>query len=116
MPWLWEVWSSEPPYFWALLTKDDIRKNKQTEDAPQGSDIIATTTINIKQLQAEWSMPRPPLHGTNWFSLYRNIKQHWWELRGLQNRKRIWEYQEKMFVQLKRYIKTSLIDSPTLGV
>lgn len=56
--------------------------------------MFATSSTRIKQLQDEWSLPMPPLHGTNWFSLYRNIKQHWPELKGLRNRKRIWEYQD----------------------
>jgi hypothetical protein len=33
---------------------------------------------------------------TNWFVLYRNIKKNWNDLKGLRNRKRIWEFQTQL--------------------
>ncbi|KAE8391442.1 hypothetical protein BDV23DRAFT_171624 [Aspergillus alliaceus] len=106
MPWLWEIWTDEPPYFWATVTADDIERNKHEIHTPgMPRPIIVSHTINVQEHLSKWTIPKPPLGRTNWYMLYRDIKRHWNELRGLWNRERIWTYQEEMLVELEKHIR-----------
>lgn len=106
MPWLWELWTTDLPYFWATVTARDIIAHKIESEVPNpdGSFDIVDHTIDVAKRQAEWALPKPPLHGTNWYMLYTDIKRHWGEIKGLRNRKRIWNHLEKMMVDMDRYI------------
>ncbi|KAE8336174.1 hypothetical protein BDV24DRAFT_155397 [Aspergillus arachidicola] len=107
MPWLWEVWSNEKPYFWATVTQGDIKQNKGETRIEFGEEKIMTHTINVDEHLAKWTMPIPTPGRTNWFLLYRDVKRHWNELRGLWNRRRIWNYQEGLIASLRMHILSS---------
>lgn len=104
MSWLWELWTTDAPYFWATVTERDILAHKIVSDGPDpnGDFYITGHTIDVAKRQAEWALPKPPLYGTNWYMLYRDIKRHWGELKGLRNRQRIWNHLEKMVDDLDR--------------
>ncbi|KAE8358214.1 hypothetical protein BDV27DRAFT_169650 [Aspergillus caelatus] len=69
MPWLWEVWSDEEPYFWATVTEGDIQQNKGETRYELHEEQIITHTINVDEHLAKWTMPMPTLARTNWFLL-----------------------------------------------
>lgn len=121
MPWLWEMWSKEPPYFWATVTvpqmkeDQDVRKaweaalrertttpspntNRAGSSSPVSSSVDGSRRpqINVDEHLSEWTIPCPPRNGTNWYAVYRDIKMNWLELRSLRNRKRIWEFQKEL--------------------
>jgi hypothetical protein len=126
MPWLWEVWSDDAPSFWATTSvpqlkaaqtarveyqcqlqvyRDVIREEmpwmwKEWCDAePPYSDVtlkdaallVASTSIKLPRAQ------------TNWYQLHRDITAHWGELKGLQNRRRIWKDVEEIISRVKKY-------------
>ncbi|KAE8327871.1 hypothetical protein BDV39DRAFT_204587 [Aspergillus sergii] len=106
MPWLWEIWSDEHPYFWATMTAEDIKNNGNTVVDPHTSrPTIVSHIIDVQEHLSQWTLPKPPYERTNWYILYRDIKRNWKELKGLRNRERIWNYQEKMLVGLKMHIQ-----------
>ncbi|KAE8137433.1 hypothetical protein BDV38DRAFT_86969 [Aspergillus pseudotamarii] len=110
MPWLWEIWSDEPPYYWATVTAEDIGNNRREALAPgMSTPTIVSHTINVQEHMSQWALPKPPYGRTNWYMLDLDIKRNRKESRGLRNRERIWNYQEKMLVQLKRHIRDSAI-------
>jgi hypothetical protein len=103
MPWLWEVWSDDPPYFWATVTEKDLKDHEKEGidiDMPNVLDmdvrLVISHTIDVKEHLAHWTYPKPPRYRTNWFMLYRDIKNNWSNLKGLRNRKRIWEFQTQL--------------------
>ncbi|GAB1201321.1 hypothetical protein APSETT444_010712 [Aspergillus pseudonomiae] len=104
MPWLWEVWSNEKPYFWATVTAEDIKQNRGETRVEYGEEKVLTHKINVDEHLTKWTMPMPTPSRTNWFLLYRDIKRHWTELKGLRNRRRIWNYQEGMIASLRLYM------------
>ncbi|OGM49447.1 hypothetical protein ABOM_001703 [Aspergillus bombycis] len=104
MPWLWEVWSNEKPYFWATVTVEDIKQNKGDTRVEIGEEKVLTHKIDVDEHLTKWTMPMPTPGRTNWFLLYRDIKRYWTELKGLRSRRRIWKYQEGLFASLKMHI------------
>ncbi|KAE8352210.1 hypothetical protein BDV28DRAFT_149245 [Aspergillus coremiiformis] len=98
MPWLWEIQNEDPPYFWATMTASDIRHRRVDPG-------------KMEQHLARWTMPKVCYETMNWFKLYVGITKHWGELKGLQNRRRIWNYQEKRLVQLEYHMSDIASDS-----
>lgn len=100
MPWLWEIRSDEPPYFWATVTEQDLNRhedfNAVVPDASEYARPLQSHGIDAQQHQATWVYPTPPLHRTNWFMLYCGIKRNWTDMKGLRNRKRIWQFQSRL--------------------
>ncbi|KAE8406853.1 hypothetical protein BDV37DRAFT_291569 [Aspergillus pseudonomiae] len=82
MPWLWEVWSNEKPYFWATVTAEDIKQNRGETRVEYGEEKVLTHKINVDEHLTKWTMPMPTPSRTNWFLLYRDIKRHWTERKG----------------------------------
>ncbi|KAL4950582.1 hypothetical protein BDW69DRAFT_187212 [Aspergillus filifer] len=104
MPWLWEIWTEEykPPYLWATITQAQILRIEERKISAETTEYTQSrkrrkVTINfgVKRHLASWTMPEPPLEGTDWGRLYRDIIHKWDEPKGLKNRKRIWESQTK---------------------
>lgn len=118
MPWLWEVWSDDAPYFWATVTPEDIWNNRLTR-SPGGPDLpiwmsssnIEGHTIYIPEHLSQWTYPKPPTRMTNCFVLYRDIKRNWNKMNGLRNRRRIWGLQEKMVEQMKEHISEQALSA-----
>jgi hypothetical protein len=125
MPWLWEVWSDEKTYFWATLTaraikaipsvnekvSEEFLKELQTyrnvirSEMPSLLEAWRAVEPDINQVLGppgcSWppAVPAPvrlPFTGTNWYQLYTDITRHWGELKGLQNRRRIWKDVEEI--------------------
>jgi hypothetical protein len=113
MPWLWEVWSEEKPYFWTTVTYEDLKKEEKAredferelllyrrvlkEEMPEIFDawIEAEPTyddfaISCRARHAALTPIILPKNRTNWYQLYRDIMRNWKDLKGLQNRRRIW--------------------------
>ncbi|KAF7590716.1 hypothetical protein BBP40_002507 [Aspergillus hancockii] len=115
VPWLYEAWSSDPkPYHWATVIATDLKEERQCKeswdrDMDNRSGIIAS---DMPEVHAEWLKNKPrwewPDHPdrqdllnlspvklaygqTNWYNLYRDITVNWKDLKGLQNRARIWD-------------------------
>ncbi|KAL5042866.1 hypothetical protein BDW71DRAFT_132314 [Aspergillus fruticulosus] len=85
MPWVWEVWSSDPPHFWATVSQQDIEKHRK-EDSVPGHTIDVQARIS----NPPWAWKIPPHNTTDWHMLYEDIKRETREIRGLRNRRRIW--------------------------
>ncbi|KAL3452847.1 hypothetical protein BJX65DRAFT_264933 [Aspergillus insuetus] len=99
MPWIWEVWSDEPPYFWATVTYDDIRQNEKEGYEPKpGSKerVVLSHSIDVDKHLVEWTLPNPPLDKTDWYMLYRDIRRLYRRSEVLQNRERIWQTQDRI--------------------
>ncbi|KAE8380396.1 hypothetical protein BDV26DRAFT_303036 [Aspergillus bertholletiae] len=115
MPWLYEAWSSDPaPYHWATVIAGDVHKEKQAReewdrDRDEKALVIAEEMREVQdewlRNQPQWEWPDHPdrlevlnlspvklaYNGTNWYQLYRDITVNWQQLKGLQNRARIWD-------------------------
>ncbi|KAE8315213.1 hypothetical protein BDV41DRAFT_562955 [Aspergillus transmontanensis] len=100
----------EPPYCWATVTAEDIKNNGHRVLDPHTSHpTIVSHTIDVQEHLSQWTLPKPPYGRTYWYMLYLDIKRSWKKLRGLRNRERIWNYQEKMLVALKMHIQNVAI-------
>lgn len=130
MPFLWEVWSNDIPYIWATTTYDDAVKYDEEEDeiglwCRRAGAIIRDNLPEIfdawdADVTKMWSQRAhfreagqaaaleeivtglPPFN-TNWYKLYLEITKNWKELKGLQNRRRIWKDIGVVVKQLDRY-------------
>jgi hypothetical protein len=117
MPWLWEAWSDDEPYLWAtvpfaMLEEEQDELEILKDQCEQYREAIR---IEMPEVLSDWIAAeecmlaaRPdvvakcyaegkkklmihlPIDKTNWFQLYANITKYWDDLKGLQNRKRIW--------------------------
>ncbi|KAB8226708.1 hypothetical protein BDV33DRAFT_227071 [Aspergillus novoparasiticus] len=114
MPWLYEAWSSDPtPYRWASVIAHDVHQEKEAREEWDRDMEKQRLVISeeMPEVQAEWLSNRPQwewpdhpdrlevlrlsparlhYHTTNWYQLYRDITLNWKQLKGLQNRARIW--------------------------
>ena len=115
MPWLYEAWSSDPkPYHWATVIAQDLHEEKKrleefNRDIEERREVIQR---NMPEVYDEWVKNEPkwewPEHPerrdvldlspvklayetTNWHRLHHDITGHWNQLKGLQNRARIWD-------------------------
>jgi hypothetical protein len=130
MPWLWEVGTTDEPFKWATVSYDHLQHDKAERDAVQ-TEIAAIHTIireELPELLDAWKegeraliASRPdivlesyetalksriwslPATQTNWFELYTRITRQWSELKGLQNRARIWKDVEEIISRIQKY-------------
>jgi hypothetical protein len=74
------------------MVKEDIPESSPVIDAAYEAQFLAIQDAHRLQNDSEDSKPfyLPPTK-TNYFTLYTLITRHWQQLRGLQNRKRIWK-------------------------
>jgi hypothetical protein len=78
MPWIWEAWSDRPYPFMACTTKQEYRKYVQAGISPK--DFRKPREVRkLDRLQ------------TDWYYLYCQIAREWRNIKGLQNRERIWK-------------------------
>ena len=100
MPWLWEAWCDRPYSFWACTTMQELETHDKALDARLQSlkafpdEQIAGQKETIEQERLESRKPKPAQQldrqRTDWHWLYREIKREWKNIKGLQNRERIW--------------------------
>jgi hypothetical protein len=104
MPWIWEAWSDHPYPLMACTTKHELIRHDEmikSRSAALASDRAFNSEQRAIQEQliagddAEFRRPRPVpqldrLH-TDWYSLYCQLRREWENIKGLQNRERIWK-------------------------
>lgn len=56
-----------------------------------------------------------PVGNTDWFSLYKHVKFSWQNLKGLQNRKRIWKDVNEIVTRIERYMGEGKIKDEVTG-
>jgi hypothetical protein len=126
MPWLWEIWSDDKPSFWSWASINDLMaekylKPKLDEELQSYRSVIKD---EIPEIYEDWCASEPafdewavtsksqyealtwfklPRSQTNWYELYRGITVHWKELKGLQNRRRIWKRIQEIIGLIKGY-------------
>jgi hypothetical protein len=114
MPWLWEIWSDEPPSFWTVTTRKAIKTILDKDETTRKErdeclrDYRKVIQEEMPGLLDAWTAAEPALETTpwrptvapmlqlaytrtNWYQLYSDIKRNWDDLPGLQNRRRIWK-------------------------
>ncbi|KAF3005603.1 hypothetical protein E8E13_001920 [Curvularia kusanoi] len=119
MPYLWEVWSDDLPFIWATVQFEDVKQHLKVQE--ESATWYATTEETIREDLPEalnaWKqhvksyLPEKfdmflekqraealkeivtglPASKTNWYKVYTEIRRNWKDLKGLQNRKRIWK-------------------------
>lgn len=57
----------------------------------------------LEEMPWMWELKELPLGRTNWHDLYLKIKFFWRNLKGLQNRKRIWRSVEEIVRRIQGY-------------
>jgi hypothetical protein len=100
MPWLWEAWCDRPYSFWACTTMQQLERHDKALDARLQAlldlpdEQKAAQEQAIAQERIESRKPEPAQHldrqRTDWHWLHRQIKREWKDIKGLQNRERIW--------------------------
>jgi hypothetical protein len=115
VPWLYEVWSSDPAlYHWATAIAHDLINEKHELEkfnhwVQEQSIIIKQDMLEIHDHwlkdQSKWEWPehpkrqelldlspmKLPYEMTNWYQLYCDIAANQMQLKGLWNRARIWD-------------------------
>lgn len=104
MPWIWEAWSDRPYPLMACTTKQELMRHDQeiqvrkaaAADLPRSERLLNDEIIAHDD--AEFRRPRPVeqldrLH-TDWYYLYCQLRKEWKNIKGLQNRERIWKAAE----------------------
>jgi hypothetical protein len=75
MPWLWEVWSTDPPYFWATVTEQELQDHEKegtwvddwqfSELYERPTRLVLSHTIDVQKHVETWTLPQPQRHRTN---------------------------------------------------
>ena len=125
MPWLWEVWDTVLPSFWAITTVStlsaEMRKKEEAErqrvasrkiiqqELPEIAEIWDIDHAKVNMLFAACGNEGMketivlPKDGTNWCRVYYEVKKNWKTLKGLHNRERIWKDVEEIFRRIDKY-------------
>ncbi|KAK2742855.1 hypothetical protein FQN55_007639 [Onygenales sp. PD_40] len=105
MPWLWEAWDdgecdNHTPSFWTTNTAADLSRimkgSPKSRNEITAADIVASGTAMPEQIK----LPRDK---TNWYQLYVEIRRNWGQLKGLQNRERIYKDVEEIIRRIEEY-------------
>lgn len=100
MPWLWEAWCDLPYSFWACTTMQELMAHDKplfaTSETLKGLPEEQRRKLRTKNSRArkKHRRPRPaqrldPLR-TDWHWVYCQLKREFGNIKGLQNRERIW--------------------------
>lgn len=126
MPWLWEVWDTTLPSFWATSTVSALSAETKRKEELERQWLAARSVIQqeMPELVETWAIENPretgmsyavcgneglkeamvlPKDGTNWCRVFYEVKVNWEALKGLQNRERIWEDIEEIFRRIDDY-------------
>jgi hypothetical protein len=106
MPWIWEAWTDRPYPYMSRTTERELITHYETteglvqaaEALPPGSEQRSVHEELIAHNKAEFRKPHPVeqldcLH-TDWYYLYCQLRREWKNIKGLQNRERIWKAAE----------------------
>lgn len=101
MPWIWEAWSDRPYPLMACATKqelirhDESIKDRLLEAADLQSEQQNLQEQSLAREDVEFRKPRPVQRldrpHTDWYYLYCQLRREWKNIKGLQNRERIWK-------------------------
>jgi hypothetical protein len=117
MPWLWEAWCDRPYSFWACTTMQELETLDEALDArlhsldglPDAQREAQERIIAQERLESRKPTPAQQIdrQATDWHWFYREIKREWKNIKGLQNRERIW-YAQAHIVQDSAESKAAL--------
>lgn len=101
MPWIWEAWSDRPHAFMACTTRSDLKAHDKimevrsqnarrlpAEERDMQEELIAREDAEFKRPRTVLCLER--LH-TDWHWLYCQLEKERENIKGLQNRERIWK-------------------------
>ncbi|KAJ4333859.1 hypothetical protein N0V95_009325 [Ascochyta clinopodiicola] len=119
MPYLWEVWSDDLPFMWATVQFEDVEQHQKVEaetaawrarteniireSLPEALDAWKQHVDGFLSQRYNTFLEKGraealkeivtglPASKTNWYKVYTDITTNWNDLKGLQNRKRIWK-------------------------
>ncbi|KAJ5601075.1 hypothetical protein N7510_010609 [Penicillium lagena] len=104
MPWVWEAWdeneNNHSLSLWTSITANEmqmlckLRKHYFSVLGDGSQDAILDGKIIDEMLSWPPAIPsqiKLPRAKTNWYEVYSGITRNWDQLKGLQNRKRIWK-------------------------
>jgi hypothetical protein len=113
MPWLWEAWngfeSSHVPSPWTLVTANEVKmlyKQRKRYLSILGDEYKPTDKILDYLIPLPHVVPdqmQLPRDKTDWHQVYARIKCNWSKLKGLRNRKRIWEDVEEIIQRMEEF-------------
>lgn len=117
MPWVWETWTDRPYPLMSCATKQElIEHDKAIEDRKRAAAALPPSErLAQEQLiaddDAKFRAPRPVeqldrLH-TDWYYLYCQLRKEWKNIKGLQNRERIWTSAEFVVRRLQNPTETA---------
>lgn len=111
MPWLWESHHDgvvHKPSIWTAVTANDLKVLRSERELY--SEILGGDDTSTREM-VDFLLPFPkevpgqlilPRESTNWQAVYTEIKKNWSKLKGLQNRKRIWEDVEEILKRIEK--------------
>lgn len=117
MPWLWEAWCDRPYSFWACTTMQELETHDTALEAriqslinlPDEQKEVQKQIIEQDRVESRKPTPAQQLdrQRTDWHWLYRELKREWKNIKGLQNRERIW-YAQAYIVEGSEESKAAL--------
>jgi hypothetical protein len=138
VPWLWEVWSDETPYYWTFINPVDLKAEAIAKDKFDVQTAAYRNVIEeeMPELLDDWktaeeavrvARPDPiveaqtkglesivcslPSERTNWYQLYTEITRNWKDLKGLHNRSLIWKDVEEIMNRIQKHREDGKISS-----
>jgi hypothetical protein len=115
LPWIWEAWTDRPYSALACTTRNELdvideslNSRLQVLEALDGDQQAAIEQAHHehKERYAEMLEPQPVRHlhrlRTDWYWLYCQINRGWKDIKGLQNRERIWKTLEFVVRRVNR--------------
>jgi len=100
-PWVWEAWSDRPYPYMSCTTEDELEARDQAVKARVhaiqglGDEQKANQKKLIIQKERQFREPRAVQQldrlKTDWHYLYCQLAREWKNIKGLQNRERIWK-------------------------
>jgi hypothetical protein len=135
MPYLWEVWSDDLPFIWATVTFEDVVEHEKAAEEFEAWYAKAAHIIKgelpesfdawqqeVQGLRSHWDdnflkkgraealtkmVTGLPASKTNWYKVYSEITRNWKDLKGLQNRKRVWKDIGVIVENLDKYTESA---------
>lgn len=113
MPWLWEAWddseTDHTPSPWTTMTANEVKFLNQTRKRyhkvlrNEPTTVDGTVEHLLPRLILETESVNLAKAATNWHRIYTTIKRNWACLKGLRNRKRIWEDVAEIIRRIQKY-------------
>ncbi|KAJ5381059.1 uncharacterized protein N7496_003487 [Penicillium cataractarum] len=108
MPWLWEsCYDSEEahvPSLWTTVTANELMLFKEERERYLAQLKDSTAVDFLLPFPGKVPNQLKLQEGSlNWHAVYTQIKQNWSNLRGLRNRRRIWEDVEEIINRIEKY-------------